>query len=91
MSLKRYAARRDTNEPPIIEALRGVGAGVQQLSGTPGLPDLLVSFRDVNYLMEIKTEKGKLTPDEIRWIENWKSPVYIVRTPERALEIIGAI
>lgn len=96
MGLKHYAARRDLNERPIIDALKAAGCTVQQLS-IKGCPDLLVGCRDfdtglrVNYLMEVKGEKGKLTPDELAWIEAWNGQVHIVRSPEQALKIIGRI
>lgn len=50
--MKRYAARRDKNERPIIEALVAAGAVVQQLE--PPVPDLLVSFANELYLVEVK-------------------------------------
>lgn len=46
------AGRRDANEPQVIAALQAVGAAVQQLD--PPLPDLLVSFRGVLSLLEVK-------------------------------------
>lgn len=58
--MKRYAARRDKNEREIIDALKAAGADVQQLD--PPAPDLLVSFRDVLYLVEVKdTDAGLAT------------------------------
>lgn len=54
------AARRDANEPAIVAALEAVGAAVQQLD--PPLPDLLVSFRGVLLLIEVKDHNnGKET------------------------------
>lgn len=94
MGLNRYAAKRDLNEREIIDTLVAVGCTVQQLS-IKGCPDLLVGVNDPNtgipknYLMEIKGEKGKLTPDEETWIAAWQGSVFIVRTPEQALTIIG--
>jgi hypothetical protein len=49
----KWARKRDVNEKTIIAALRSVGATVQQLDA-PGCPDLLVGFRGVNTLMEVK-------------------------------------
>lgn len=89
MSLKRYATRRDANEGEIIEVLRAVGASVQTLS-IKGAADLLVGFRGVNFLIEVKTLKGKLTDDEVIFHDDWQGQVDIARTPEEALEIIGA-
>jgi hypothetical protein len=90
MSIHRTKARRDSNESAIIEALRSVGASVQQLSAK-GCPDLLVGFRGENYLLEVKTVKGKLTEDEDLWFFDWHGQAQIVRTVEDALEAIGAI
>jgi uncharacterized protein YbjT (DUF2867 family) len=56
--VKRYAARRDKNEPQIIRALEAAGAAVQQLE--PPLPDLLVSFADQLSLLEVKDLDGGL-------------------------------
>jgi Holliday junction resolvase len=85
----RRAARRDTNEPEIIEALRAVGATVQSLDER-GVPDLVVGFRGVSYLIEVKTAKGKLTRDQVAWHAGWKGQVAVVRTVEEALAVIGA-
>jgi hypothetical protein len=46
------AARRDANEFEIVLALESAGAAVQRLD--PPLPDLLVSFRGVLHLLEVK-------------------------------------
>lgn len=88
MGVNRRAAKRDNNERPIIDALRTAGASVEQLS-KKGVPDLLVGFQGRTYLMEVKDTKGKLTPDEDTWIGAWKGNVYIVRSIEEALEVIG--
>jgi hypothetical protein len=87
--MRRGAAgkRRDANEPAIIAALRAVGATVEQLSG-PNLPDLLVGFCGGNWLFEVKTEKGKLRPNQHLWQDLWHGTVNIVRTPDEALRYI---
>lgn len=83
-------ARRDENEPEIILALRRAGASVERIS-MRGVPDLLVGFRGVNYLMEVKTAKGRLDDEQITWHDNWYGQNTIVRTVDDALRIIGAI
>jgi len=85
--------RTDHNQPEIVAALRKVGASVQHLSSVGrGCPDLLVGFRQTNYLLEIKNTNGynKLTPDEIRWLESWSGQAIVVRSVEEALAAIGA-
>ncbi len=81
--------RRDSNERPIIDALEAVGATVQQLSA-PDVPDLLVAYRGANYLLEVKTPKGKLEPGQATWIRGWMADVHVVRSPEEALSSIGS-
>ena len=87
MSIKRRAAKRDKNEAEIIHALRQVGADVIQLSDK-GVPDLLVGYKNKNYLMEVKTNTGKLTADQSDFFTMWGGQVCVVRTIEEALSVI---
>jgi hypothetical protein len=89
VSARRTAARRDKNEAEIIDALRGVGCTVQQLSDR-GVPDLLVARHGVNYLMEVKAPRGKVNDDQQAWHEQWDAPVYVVRNYLEALKVVGA-
>lgn len=97
-----YASNRDANEREIIDALKAAGAAVQQLDGS-GLPDLLVSYRDVLTLLEVKNPKAKgggkyntgdgcLTRTQTKWWAEWKGkrPI-VVFTVEEALAAIGAL
>lgn len=87
-------ARTDSNQAAIVAALRGVGARVALTHVVGyGFPDLLVGFRGINYLLEIKNIDGRnrLTPAEVIWLEHWRGQVAIVRSPDEALRVIGAI
>lgn len=84
----RRAAKRDTNERLIVDALTSVGASVQPLSDK-GVPDLLVGWRGQNFLMEVKTPRGKLTDDQIDWHDSWRGEVHVVRSVDDALKILG--
>lgn len=57
----RYSSgQRDQNEPAVVAALEAVGAVVRQLD--PPMPDLLVSWRGVLTLLEVKrarTDEGR--------------------------------
>ncbi len=94
MSIYRRAAKRDSIEPEIVEALTGVGCTVEKLS-KKGVPDLLVGFIDpdtgtpTNILMEAKSKGGKLTQDQKEWITKWKGQVYVVYSIEEALQAVG--
>ena len=83
----RYDARRDANEPEIVEALEAVGASVLRLDDV----DLLIGYRGTNYLMEVKTPEGKLNKKQQKFFRSWQGQVNIVRTRIQALKLIGAI
>lgn len=56
-----------------------------------GCPDILVGWRGVNLLMEIKDgtkppSKRRLTPDQKRWRLEWNGQHDIVYCPDDALE-----
>lgn len=82
------AAKRDANEAGIIEVLRSLDYSVQQLDD-PGVPDLLVGKDQVNYLIEIKTENGKLTASQIEWINNWNGSVAVCNSIEQVMIVLG--
>jgi len=67
----RVAAKRDANEPEIVNALVRAGATVERLS-MQGVPDLLVGYQGRTYLIEVKTEKGSLTDDQREWVSDWR-------------------
>ena len=52
--------------------------------------DLLVGFRGANYLLEVKTSKGKLRASQERFLGRWRGQAVVVRTLTEALQAIGA-
>ena len=91
----RRAAKVDANQTEIVNALRQVGASVQSLASTgKGCPDLLVGFRGVNWLLEIKDGRKvrsarKLTKDQVVWHQTWRGKVYIVESVDQALNLLN--
>jgi hypothetical protein len=84
--------RVDQNQPEIVKALRDVGATVQHLHIVgEGCPDILVGFRQRNYLMEIKRIGEGLNKRELEWHGEWRGDVKIVHTPDEALYEIGVL
>jgi hypothetical protein len=76
-----------------VDVLRQVGAAVQSIAPIGGgCPDLLVGFRDRNYVLEIKMpgSERRLTEKERVWIRNWRGQVNVVTSVEDALAVIGA-
>jgi hypothetical protein len=86
MSFRKRASggKRDTAEAAILDALHRVGAETWQLAGR-GNPDVLVRFRGIYTPLEVKTGKGRRTENQTA------IPWPLVRTPEQALQAIGAI
>lgn len=98
-------AHRDKAEPFIIQALRSAGASVFQVSGKD-LPDLLVGFRGVTTLLEVKTHglentdkrNGKTytrttatSKGQKAFLEGWRGGMaVVVHEPDEALRAIGA-
>jgi hypothetical protein len=91
----RRAAAVDANQARVVAALRRVGASVQPLHAVgKGVPDLLVGFRGVTWLVECKDgskrpSSRKLTPDQVEWHAAWRGgPVAVVLDEFAAVEII---
>lgn len=93
----RRAANIDANQPEIVDALRKAGASVQCLHTVgDGVPDLLVGYRGVNLLMEVKDGKKppsrrQLTEDEVKWHAGWRGQKVIVESAEDALKVLRDI
>ena len=84
------AKRTDANQQEITNALLGVGATVESLHKVGGgCVDLLVGFGGVNYLLELKTERGRLNKRQQEWHEEWRGRTFVVRSVDQALAAIG--
>jgi len=92
----RYA-KVDANQTAVVSALRAAGASVQSLASVgKGVPDLLIGFRGVNLLMEVKDgnkpkSAQKLTEDQLKWHGQWLGTISIVDSPEAALRALGVL
>lgn len=85
MSLNRWNARRDANEPAIVDALEKAGALVLRLNKF----DLLVYYRGKLFMLDPKTSKGRATSVQEALLDNgW--PLVFVRDEIEALKAIGA-
>ena len=83
-----YTRRRvDKNHTEIVNTLKGIGCSVVSLADKGhGVPDLLVGFRGRNYLVEVKGEKGKLTPDQETFFQTWRGQTMVFRCTEEVIE-----
>lgn len=79
------AAKVDQNQEQIVRDLRKYGACVTVISSLGrGVPDLLVSYDDIWYVVELKNpmqkkSQQKLTKDEQRWVNKQKARVHVIR------------
>lgn len=95
--MRRFAAAADGNQKSIVQALRDVGATVApcHMVGA-GFPDLVVGFRGVNYMIEVKDpmqpkHRHELTPAQVDFHRDWQGKISIAFTVSDALQIIGAV
>lgn len=89
MSLYRIAARRDDNEPGIIQALEQVGAKVEQLRQPC---DLAVTFRARHFLIEVDNPESKYRKRKQKQLDTLaRMRIPMVQTADEALRVIGAM
>lgn len=90
----RKFARKDGNHKEIIAAFRSLGATVFDTASLgSGFPDCVVGMRGNNMLVEIKDgslplSKRKLTPDELKFHDEWRGKVVIINNIDEAVELI---
>lgn len=94
MSKGSKYGRVDDNQKQVVQNLRKCGYSVAILSNVgKGVPDILVGAKGRNYLFELKDgdkvpSQRKLTPDEIKFFDQWKGQVEVAHTAEEIIEII---
>ena len=79
--------RTDANHKEITEAFKTLGYSVFDTAKTGGgFPDIVVGKNGVNYLVEIKTAKGKLNPKQKAFHKKWLGKIYIVKSINEVIE-----
>jgi len=84
----RYSAKTDDNHMDVVKRFREYGCSVLDASRMgKGFPDIIVGYRHVNYLIEIKDgkkpqSKQKLTPDQVVFFDTWKGQVQVINSLE---------
>lgn len=82
-------ARRDQNEPAIIEALEAQGFSVATIAMCGGGDLLVGKGKHFLRLVEVKSKDGKPTPRQIKFRETWSGPPPItIRSVEDALRFM---
>jgi Holliday junction resolvase len=87
----RQAARVDGNHAEVVDFLRGKKCSVRSLAAVgKGMPDLLVGYMGMNWIFEVKTDKGKLTEDQEDFFYSWNGQATVVRSGQEAWNVIEA-
>ena len=92
--MSKYARRVDHNQLEIVKALMAIGCTVADTSRAgEGFPDLVVGYRGVNWLIEVKDGRKspsaqKLTPQQVRFHKNWNGQVATVNCVEDAIKLV---
>jgi hypothetical protein len=90
-----WAKRRDANQDGpngLVAAFERFGCSVVDLSRVgAGCPDLSVSIHLYTVFVEIKTEKGKLNPEQVRFHRESKATIYVARTLDDVIEIVAKL
>lgn len=82
--------RRDAAEPAVVAAFTALGCSVQSLDRPV---DLLIGFKGVTHLVEVKTGTAgygkRLKASQEAWAAAWRgSPVHVARTHEDAVALV---
>jgi Holliday junction resolvase len=93
----RVRARADSNHTEIVKAFRACGASVldtKQLGN--GAPDIVVGLNKQCIAVEIKDgkkvpSKRKLTPDEVKFHDEWQGWIEIVYSTEDVINLVNKI
>lgn len=83
----RRRAKVDKNQTELVSELRQCGFSVlllHQVGG--GCPDLIVGRNGVSVLVEVKTNKGSLTEDQVQFFSEWQGRAIVAITLEDILE-----
>ena len=82
----KYASNTDQNQKEIVDFLRWQGWSVKVTSTIgQGFPDLVVGKDGYNYLVEIKSKTGKLTPDQAKFFSEWRGATTVLRSIDDAV------
>ena len=97
----RRASSTDANHTEIVRVLQGAHMSVFQAHGVgQGFPDLVGGGRmpcpcgsgkllRQTKIVEVKTAKGILTPDQKEFHDTWRGQLDIARTTDEALRAVG--
>lgn len=87
----------DANQNDIVRQLRQIGASVAVTSMLGhGFPDIVVGYRGLNFLIELKDgnkvpSAQKLTPDENTFHYGWRGQIAVCNSFDQVLNLITSV
>ncbi len=90
-STMRKHPKTDLNQPELVRTARQIGASVHITAALGcGFPDLVIGYRGVTYLVEVKRPGEGLTDDEREFFLTWRGRApEVARTREDLFRILG--
>jgi Holliday junction resolvase len=68
-----FPKKVDNNQLEIVKVFKSLGATVLNLSGVgKGCPDLLIGYKGISVLVEIKSKTGKFTEPQLKFMKQWQ-------------------
>lgn len=91
MTIKRWAAKRDANEPEIVDVLTAMGCTVERQDGGCGRPDLKVSHPRLAraLLIEVKMPGARLNAKQKAYHAASEEPIWIAHSVTEAIDILA--
>jgi hypothetical protein len=84
--MARYEVHRsDGNAKEIIDAMRKMGASVEIIDRPV---DILVGYRGVTAIAEIKTPRGKLQASQKAFLDGWRGLSRVIRDVDDAEDLL---
>lgn len=87
-SLRKFNAKRDSNEPAIVRVFQDMGCLVFRLDRPVDL--LVYVFKSLServLLVEVKSPKGQLNPSQQSFVDaGW--PVHVIRSEDEAINLV---
>lgn len=81
--------RKDANHNELTQVFTGLGCSVLDLSMVGNdCPDILIGLPGRCVLVELKSEKGKLTSGQERFAREWNGPIESCRNVDEAIAIV---
>jgi len=68
-----FPKKVDNNQLEIVKTFKSMGATVLNLSAVgKGCPDLLIGYKGISVLVEIKSKTGKFTEPQLKFMKQWR-------------------